>query len=799
MASSTRPESRQPWLERAAPLAILLIAFGLRLERLGGANLWWDEALAAWAVRKGFVGVTLWTASDVHPPLYFWTLWAWVQVAGESEFALRALSVVAGALTVVAALALGRLVAGRAAGNAAALLTALARFQVWWSQETRMYVLAGFLGLLSTFYFLRWLRAEGVYAVGDDGSEPPRSKGLLALYVFTAAASLYTIFLMAAVVLAQNLLVLLLLIGGSGALRKRLFMRWAVAQVTILALLAIWLAFSWGRMQSWSVTEPFGVRLFAQLWLTLLTSGASTGVGRYMWAWIVPLTTLALGALAALLAWKRSRRIPRRPLFEALALALCAVVPGVLIYLSSMPRALFYTPRIEARYFVPFAPYFWVLLGCALALVVRRWRVAGWLCGLLLLAQWLYVLPEHYAGRYLRDELQTMVRAIVSQAQPGDAVLLDAGNRYPIFLYYYDGLPVDARPPVFLIDPRQAPLTREEATEILKPLAQTHARLWLAEVDAHLTDPDYVARQWLREALPEALAWRYGHNRLTLFARDQHPPGLTSDYAPQYPLSIRVGADGSLRGWELPVNEYAPESIAHVSLLWEQVPGEPVALALVNPQGLLVWREAREPGTRRESLRMQFDIPINASISPGDYGILLTSAPDGDIRLGALRVVENGPSARQLEAFNNADARLGEEFVLRGYALLNDAGQTPRTIAGERLILDLAWLAEGQPQEDYSVFAHLIGQAYNPKTNGPLWGQHDSPPVGEAYPTSRWRAGDIILDRHIIPLEPDLPAGEYRIAVGMYDASGKRLTFKGADGQPVGDHLMLPLTLVKRG
>ncbi|GAG38541.1 unnamed protein product, partial [marine sediment metagenome] len=36
-----------------APSLILLVAFGLRLFRLGDANLWWDEALAVWGVRKG--------------------------------------------------------------------------------------------------------------------------------------------------------------------------------------------------------------------------------------------------------------------------------------------------------------------------------------------------------------------------------------------------------------------------------------------------------------------------------------------------------------------------------------------------------------------------------------------------------------------------------------------------------------------------------------------------------------------------------------------------------------------------
>ena len=143
----------------AAPTLILLVAFGLRLFRLGDANLWWDEALAVWGVRKGLLGVTLWTAGDVHPPLYFWSLWAWVQAVGESEFAMRVLSVAYGVLTVAVVYRFGCMLAGRGVGSLGALLISLSRFHVWWSQEMRMYVLAGLLGMLSLYLFIRWLRS----------------------------------------------------------------------------------------------------------------------------------------------------------------------------------------------------------------------------------------------------------------------------------------------------------------------------------------------------------------------------------------------------------------------------------------------------------------------------------------------------------------------------------------------------------------------------------------------------------------------------------------------------------------
>lgn len=58
-------------------------------------------------------------------------------------------------------------------------------------------------------------------------------------------------------------------------------------------------------------------------------------------------------------------------------------------------------------------------------------------------------LPGHYRGRLLRDDLQSMVRTIISQARPGDVVLLDSGSRYPVFLYDYERVSPGAARPAF--------------------------------------------------------------------------------------------------------------------------------------------------------------------------------------------------------------------------------------------------------------------------------------------------------------------------------------------------------------
>jgi len=60
-------------------------------------------------------------------------------------------------------------------------------------------------------------------------------------------------------------------------------------------------------------------------------------------------------------------------------------------------------------------------------------------------------------------------------------------------------------------------------------------------------------------------------------------------------------------------------------------------------------------------------------------------------------------------------------------------------------------------------------------------------------PTDVWAAGDTYLDRHIIRLPVDAPAGEYQLEVGLYDGqTGERAPVLGVDGAALGDRLVLP-------
>ncbi len=115
----------------------------------------------------------------------------------------------------------------------------------------------------------------------------------------------------------------------------------------------------------------------------------------------------------------------------------------------------------------------------------------------------------------------------------------------------------------------------------------------------------------------------------------------------------------------------------------------------------------------------------------------------------------------------NLDAATGQSATIEDVAALLavDAHQLRDLNAAE---VTLYWMALRETGQDYKAFVHLLG------ADGSVIAQHDGDPVGGFTPTSRWRPGEIIVDRHVIPLPPDLPPGEYGLRAGLYQTDPLR-------------------------
>jgi len=178
--------------------------------------------------------------------------------------------------------------------------------------------------------------------------------------------------------------------------------------------------------------------------------------------------------------------------------------------------------------------------------------------------------------------------------------------------------------------------------------------------------------------------------------------------------------------------------------------------------------------------RMQ--IPPDAESGDFDVALVLWDSSGGEaltptLSLGTLSI-SGRPHYFDLPAPEYPlTADFGPALRLLGYDL-DLAAPTP----GGEIQITLYWQALDTVGEDYKVFVHL----YHPTIPGGLPGQHDSPPGNGAFPTSGWLPGEVVADSHVVPIEPEAPAGVCELGVGLYvPESGERLpVVVGGERQP---------------
>ena len=539
-------------------LAILLLAFGLRLYRLGADSLWYDETVSVMLAGKSTGGLLAHTAGDIHPPGYYLLLHAWLRLAGTSEFAAAFPSLFFGVILVALAAWLGRRLYGRTVGLLAALLVATSPFNVWYSQEVRMYTLGAALGVGVLTALLSLLDAPEAVA---------KRRRALAVYVACGALGLWVLYYFAFLLVAANLMAAAWWLAAlRRGLDRRVLGRWAlewvIAQAAILLLYAPWLPIAWRQatqppVPPWRSWTGLG-DLLLQSWSALSLGQSAPGLASVWPALVVTLGLVVLALVSAgslhgvrptlpnsrgsgiatagrenrtlgsTVSDRFSRSEPTVRLiasdWRAWVLAGHVVLPVGLIALASMV-----TPLFHVRYVFIYSPPFYVLLAAGLAVLGRLWRVGAWLAAAVLLGYaGASLAAYHTDARYAADDLRSAAAFLGDRWRPGDAILVDAGYTYPALLTYWEGGPIawrgrltgdgwpaagDVGPDVFLAgtvdgDPGLGwgdaasdfyamPWPATEAA--LERLADEYDRLWLYRLYDTVTDPQGAIRAWLTD------------------------------------------------------------------------------------------------------------------------------------------------------------------------------------------------------------------------------------------------------------------------------------------------------------
>jgi 4-amino-4-deoxy-L-arabinose transferase-like glycosyltransferase len=674
------------WI-KIALLLILALAVFLRFYRLDAQSLWADEGNSVSLSGRSLDHITAGAAHDIHPPLYYYLLHFWMRIFSNSEFAVRSLSALLGTGLVYLTYLLGRHLSNYWLGLAAAFLAAISPFQVYYSQETRMYILLAALSALSVYSFIRFLEAEA--SKTRNTQYAIRNTYLLwaGLYIIATALSLYTHYSFPIIMAMENLLYGIWLAiswrqgGGMGRA-----IRWIVIQLAVVALYWPWLPTAFRQVSGWpSISQPHGLLFVVQEAFRLFSLGPTAGVqytsllllgfaaifiaglgpitlrlppflSGWGWGWVDPTPTPALPLRGG--GSERSPSLIPHLLINLLPPLYC-LFPVLMMYTLSLWR-----PAYRPKFFLVGSPAFCLILARGIVRLTKlaRWSLVRWSsgqetgrdqakdhptirpsknlvtrslrpasCFLLPAACLIFItvasnrsLQNYYFDpQYARDDYRGIAQYISALERKGDAVLLNAPNQWEIFTYYYKG---DS--PVYPL-PRSRPLDEAQTAEELTEIAAKHDRIFAILWAVDESDPGRFVEGWLAERAYKALDTWYGNVRLAIYAVPTASPREV-----QNPLDAKLGDEIALLGYNLLTREVEAGDILPLTLFWQALaqPREryKVFVHILDEAGHIVGQWDSEPGD---------GLNITTIWQPGEtvadnYGVLVRpGTPPGQHRI----------------------------------------------------------------------------------------------------------------------------------------------------------------------
>jgi hypothetical protein len=152
-------------------------------------------------------------------------------------------------------------------------------------------------------------------------------------------------------------------------------------------------------------------------------------------------------------------------------------------------------------------------------------------------------------------------------------------------------------------------------------------------------------------------------------------------------------------------------------------------------------------------------------VSPGEYSLVagIYSVENGQIVQLANRIPVTQASIEPFSQLTNYPASPAIALSHGIYFLGSTASTGGDLHPGERLTLDLRFLATRPLTRDFVVSVQMIGVDHAWKTAS------DSVPALGAIPTLKWIAGSHIVDRHVIDIPADAPPGPASVSLILYD------------------------------
>ncbi len=354
--------AKNSWLDRhwkIVAIFAIIAAVGLYVwlcwANIGKWSIWFDESFGAYLIRFNVADIAKYTAHDVHPPLYYLLLKLWAAIFGNSDVALRSLSVVFGAGVIIAGFGLTKKMFGRAAAFIVLLLLALSPMLVRYGFEARMYTMVAFVAIVAT-----WLLVL---------ARQRNSRKLWVAYGVVIALGMWTHYFTALIWVAhlvwQYVDLRMNNLRGKN-LRKVFFsknMLWGYGVGIVVFL-------PWLPYMIWQLRTVTGSGFWIpNVGVDTATDYASNALvysphdAVSPWAALLIFAVVGLGLWLAIRTYKSMQRSEKRKLW---LIIFSAFLPPILLFLASLPPM---RSSFVDRYLLPS-----VVIGVVFAAVVIRFR-----------------------------------------------------------------------------------------------------------------------------------------------------------------------------------------------------------------------------------------------------------------------------------------------------------------------------------------------------------------------------------------------------------------------------------------
>ncbi len=774
-------------------ILIILSAFALRLYRLGYQSIWYDEGVSLHLAMKDLGGLTLHTAGDIHPPLYYYLLHFWIGAAGHSEFSAAYLSLIFGVLLIALSYRLADYLYGSRIGLLAAFLVTISPFNLWYSQEIRMYTLGAFLGLISLYCLMR---LTGMKGRERDGGRRWYWLG----YVLSAAAGLYALYYFAFLLLAESLFVFGWWLFHRRGRKSAPFSlaHWLLASGAVVLLYLPWLPIALRQaldppVPPWRELTGLGTMLI-ESWAALSLGQSVDPESLLIW----PLLSFLFGTyLLGLL------RPPAGDQGRVRTILLCVYtfVPLLLIYAFSLG-----TPLFHVRYMFTYSPPFYLLLALGFVRLreVSRPALAVGLLVLIVVSGY-SIYNFHFSTDYAADDHRGAVSYLQERIAPGDAVLINAGYAYPPFLYYYEGeIAWRGRLPDYEPSYRDADgvliletgviggdeglgwgnpasdfysTTEEETAQALERVFAQHPRVWVYRIYDTVTDPNGFIRAWLEEhgrVVGDVQFAGESYMRVQSFVTS---PGQEYETATRYHRLDMAFEDGvTLLGYEGAEGVRAGEELL-VTLHWqaERTPERDydilVHLRASDGPDFAQYRWALSPPKwespvgQEMSQSVTLAIPSGTPPMPYDLVVELYDAASGEpvpptLGDGTMgRIVVDRPlvPSRPPQVDHEPWANFDNLLQLVGYEL-----EPAEAEAGEEIRLELLWKVWHAP------LPMLQGTVQLRDAEGRVTASEEGAFLSSAYPSTLWQSEELVREARSLRIPEHIGPGSYAVTLTLH-------------------------------